>query len=85
MEYDAVSKNLVLLMKDSAVIIIRLIDSRINKFAMLENIPLKGYVDVQEKITAVCWLSKLGPYYMEGSSKGKLKIRDMNNSGECIL
>jgi hypothetical protein len=71
-------------MKNSEIILIQLIDSRLNKLYITENIKFRGFGDAQETITAICWLPNLG-CYVEGTNKGRLKVKNLLSGGECML
>jgi len=70
-------------MKNSDMILIQLNESVIKTY-ITENVRFKSTCDVQEFITATCWLPYLN-CYVEGTSKGHLRVRDLLNEGECML
>lgn len=71
-------------MKNSDVILIQLIDSRLNKLHITESIKFKSFADAYETISAICWIPNL-ECYVEGTSKGRLKVRNLLSGGECML
>ena len=83
MDHDILRHLLVLRMKNSDMILVQL-NENFMKAYITENVRFKSFKDEQESITTTCWLPDLN-CYVEGSSKGHLKVRDLLNSGECML
>ena len=78
------NKNIVLIrLKNSDIIVIQLI-ARKDFCTIIERIQFKALSDPIDSISAFKWLSRM-KCYCEGTTKGLIKIRDIEKQGDCIM
>jgi len=51
---------------------------------IVEKISFKNLPDGSDNITSLKWLARM-MCYIEGSSKGYVKVRDIEKQGECLM
>lgn len=77
-----INKNIVVVrLKNSDILVIQLI-ARKDFCTIIERIPFVG--DSSDSITAFKWFSRM-KCYAEGTSKGNVRLRDIEKQGECML
>ena len=83
MDLDTNKNIVVVRLKNSAVLVIQLI-ARKDFCTIIEKIQFRNQTDPSDQITAFRWLARM-KCYAEGTSKGYVKIRDIEKQGECML
>lgn len=84
MQLDSVKNLLILRMKNSDLLIIALIGSQVQKSHIIERVPLKSIAE--DKLTQFAWITHFdSSYYIEGTEKGYLKIKDIDDVGSCLI
>ena len=68
-------------MKSSSILILTLIRKQEHKSTIIERVRHEGSEDI---VTSFKWISRMN-CYLEGSSKGLLRVRDIEKKGECFL
>lgn len=79
MDLDINKNNVFVRMKNSDILVVQLI-ARKDFCIISDRIP----VDPSDPSTAFKWQSRM-KCYLEGTNKGLVKIRDIENKGECIM
>ena len=82
--FDSERNILVLRLKNSDVQVIQLITGKEHMATIVEKITFKNLPDGSDSITSLKWLARL-MCYVEGSSKGFVKVRDIEKQGECLM
>lgn len=68
-------------MRSSSILIITLIRKQEHKSTIIERV---RHDVADDPVTSFKWISRMN-CYLEGSSKGLLRVRDIEKKGECFL
>jgi len=85
MDLDKTKYILMCRMKSSDIICIQLIRSNVSKSTVIEKVQTYGSSSrEQDAIKRFKWLSRMS-MYIEGTARGRIKVRDILKAGELIM
>ena len=82
--FDSERNILVLRLKNCDVQVVQLITGKEHMSTIIEKITFQNLPDGSDSITSLKWLARM-MCYIEGSSKGFVKVRNIEKQGECLM
>ena len=73
-------------MKNSDILFVQIIGAKEHKSTIVERIVFQKQNEIaQDSMSQLAWLSHLPNCYLEGTQKGFMMIRSLNNSGRALF